>query len=37
VPPLWIPKKMIRVTEIPVLASGKLDVKACEKIAEATG
>ena len=36
-PPLWIPKKMIRVTEIPVLASGKLDVKACEKIAKATG
>jgi acyl-[acyl-carrier-protein]-phospholipid O-acyltransferase/long-chain-fatty-acid--[acyl-carrier-protein] ligase len=36
VPPLWIPKKMIRVTEIPVLASGKLDVKACEKIAKAS-
>ena len=35
VPPLWIPKKMIRVTEIPVLASGKLDVKNCEKIAKA--
>jgi acyl-[acyl-carrier-protein]-phospholipid O-acyltransferase/long-chain-fatty-acid--[acyl-carrier-protein] ligase len=37
VPPLWIPKKMIRVTEIPVLASGKLDVKGCEKIAKAAG
>lgn len=37
VPPLWIPKKMIRVTEIPVLASGKLDVKSCEKIAKAAG
>jgi acyl-[acyl-carrier-protein]-phospholipid O-acyltransferase/long-chain-fatty-acid--[acyl-carrier-protein] ligase len=35
VPPLWIPKKMIRVTEIPVLSSGKLDVKSCEKIAKA--
>jgi acyl-[acyl-carrier-protein]-phospholipid O-acyltransferase/long-chain-fatty-acid--[acyl-carrier-protein] ligase len=35
VPPLWIPKKLIRVTEIPVLASGKLDVKGCEKIAKA--
>lgn len=35
VPPLWIPKKMIRVTEIPVLASGKLDIKGCEKIAKA--
>ncbi|MDB6139925.1 MAG: AMP-dependent synthetase and ligase, partial [Verrucomicrobiaceae bacterium] len=33
VPPLWIPKKMIRVQDIPVLASGKLDVKACELIA----
>ncbi len=31
--PLWIPKKMIRVQEIPVLASGKLDIKACEVIA----
>lgn len=35
VPPLWIPKKLIKVTEIPVLASGKLDVKGCEKIAKA--
>ena len=35
VPPLWIPKKMIRITEVPVLASGKLDIKACEKIAKA--
>ena len=33
VPSLWIPKKMIRVTDIPVLASGKLDLKACEAIA----
>ena len=33
VPALWIPKKMIRVADIPVLASGKLDVQACEKIA----
>jgi acyl-[acyl-carrier-protein]-phospholipid O-acyltransferase/long-chain-fatty-acid--[acyl-carrier-protein] ligase len=33
VPPLWIPKKLIRVSEIPVLASGKLDIKSCEKIA----
>lgn len=37
VPPLWIPKKMIRVVEIPVLASGKLDVKSCEKIAKTVG
>ena len=34
-PPLWIPKKMIRVSDIPVLASGKLDVQSCEKIAKA--
>ncbi len=33
-PPLWIPKKMIRVNEIPVLASGKLDVQSCEKVAK---
>lgn len=36
-PPLWIPKKMIRVSDIPVLASGKLDVQSCEKIARAGG
>ncbi|HEY1083758.1 MAG TPA: AMP-binding protein, partial [Prosthecobacter sp.] len=33
-PPLWIPKKMIRVAEIPILSSGKLDVQNCEKIAK---
>ena len=32
-PPLWVPRRMIRVSEIPVLASGKLDVRACEEIA----
>lgn len=32
-PPLWIPRKMIRVSDIPVLASGKLDVQGCEKVA----
>jgi acyl-[acyl-carrier-protein]-phospholipid O-acyltransferase/long-chain-fatty-acid--[acyl-carrier-protein] ligase len=37
VPPLWIPKKMVRVPEIPALASGKLDVKGCEKIAKTAG
>ena len=37
VPALWIPKRMVRVTEIPTLASGKLDVKACEKVARASG
>lgn len=33
-PPLWIPKKMIRVSDIPILSSGKLDVQNCEKIAK---
>jgi acyl-[acyl-carrier-protein]-phospholipid O-acyltransferase / long-chain-fatty-acid--[acyl-carrier-protein] ligase len=33
--PLWIPKKMIRVADIPILASGKLDIKGCENIARA--
>jgi acyl-[acyl-carrier-protein]-phospholipid O-acyltransferase/long-chain-fatty-acid--[acyl-carrier-protein] ligase len=33
VPALWIPKRMIRVSDIPILASGKLDIQACEKIA----
>jgi acyl-[acyl-carrier-protein]-phospholipid O-acyltransferase / long-chain-fatty-acid--[acyl-carrier-protein] ligase len=36
VPPLWIPKKLVRVNEIPVLASGKLDIKSCENIARAS-
>jgi len=36
-PPLWIPKKMVRVQEIPMLASGKLDVKGCEKVAKTAG
>jgi acyl-[acyl-carrier-protein]-phospholipid O-acyltransferase/long-chain-fatty-acid--[acyl-carrier-protein] ligase len=35
VPALWIPKRLIRVAEIPVLASGKLDIQSCEKIARA--
>ncbi len=34
-PPLWIPKKMIRVADIPILSSGKLDVQSCEKVAKA--
>jgi acyl-[acyl-carrier-protein]-phospholipid O-acyltransferase/long-chain-fatty-acid--[acyl-carrier-protein] ligase len=33
-PPLWIPKKLVRVAEIPILSSGKLDVKACERLAK---
>ena len=29
---LWCPKRIIPVTEIPVLASGKLDIKSCETL-----
>ncbi len=35
-PNLWVPKKVQRIDAIPVLASGKLDLKACKEIA-ATG
>ena len=31
---LWCPKRIIPVTEIPVLASGKLDIKGCETLAK---
>lgn len=33
IPALWIPKKILVVPEIPILASGKLDIKACETTA----
>lgn len=33
-PSLWCPKKIIPVEEIPVLASGKLDIKSCQTLAE---
>ena len=32
VPNLWIPKKICRVDAIPVLASGKLDLKTCQEL-----
>lgn len=31
---LWIPKRLVRVASIPTLASGKLDIKACERLAQ---
>ncbi len=31
---LWCPKRIVPVTEIPVLASGKLDIKGCETLAK---
>lgn len=34
IPALWIPKKVRLVDEIPVLASGKLDLRACAGLAE---
>ena len=33
VPALWIPKRMARCEQIPLLASGKLDIRGCEKLA----
>jgi len=32
VPNLWIPKHVQRVEAIPVLASGKLDLKKCKEL-----
>ncbi len=33
VPNLWIPKKVYRVDSIPVMASGKLDLRKCQEMA----
>ena len=33
-PNLWIPKIIKRIEKIPTLASGKVDLKACEKLAK---
>ncbi|MGJ8677530.1 MAG: AMP-binding protein [Akkermansiaceae bacterium] len=33
-PSLWCPKLFIPVDEIPILASGKLDIKGCQDLAE---
>jgi acyl-[acyl-carrier-protein]-phospholipid O-acyltransferase/long-chain-fatty-acid--[acyl-carrier-protein] ligase len=33
VPNLWIPKRVCRVDAIPVLASGKLDLRKCQELA----
>jgi acyl-[acyl-carrier-protein]-phospholipid O-acyltransferase/long-chain-fatty-acid--[acyl-carrier-protein] ligase len=37
VPNLWIPKTVRRVEAIPILASGKLDLAGCKKLAEQAG
>jgi acyl-[acyl-carrier-protein]-phospholipid O-acyltransferase/long-chain-fatty-acid--[acyl-carrier-protein] ligase len=34
IPSLWCPKTIVNVPEIPVLASGKLDIKRCETLAK---
>ena len=34
VPNLWIPRTIRRVDAIPLLASGKLDLAGCKKLAE---
>ena len=34
IPSLWCPKVIVSVKEIPILASGKLDIKACELLAK---
>jgi acyl-[acyl-carrier-protein]-phospholipid O-acyltransferase/long-chain-fatty-acid--[acyl-carrier-protein] ligase len=31
---LWCPKRIVPIKEIPVLASGKLDIKSCETLAK---
>ena len=37
-PNLWIPKVIKQVAAIPILATGKLDLRACQRLAEqATG
>ena len=36
VPNLWIPRCVIQVPQLPVLASGKLDLVACVRLAEGT-
>ena len=33
IPSLWIPRQIVKVTEIPHLASGKLDLKRCQDLA----
>jgi len=33
-PNLWIPRIIKKIEKVPVLASGKLDLKACEKLAQ---
>ncbi len=34
IPSLWCPKRIVKVKDIPILASGKLDIKGCEALAQ---
>jgi acyl-[acyl-carrier-protein]-phospholipid O-acyltransferase/long-chain-fatty-acid--[acyl-carrier-protein] ligase len=36
-PNLWIPKVVRRVDSIPIMATGKLDLRACHRLAEQNG
>ena len=36
VPNLWIPKRSVIVQNIPVLASGKLDIRRCQELAQSS-
>lgn len=36
-PALWVPRVIVRVEKIPVLGTGKLDLKSCKQIAAKAG
>lgn len=36
IPNLWLPRDIMQVIEFPVLASGKLDITSCRRLAETT-
>jgi acyl-[acyl-carrier-protein]-phospholipid O-acyltransferase/long-chain-fatty-acid--[acyl-carrier-protein] ligase len=37
IPNLWMPRRWARIESVPLLASGKLDLKACREIAQSLG
>jgi acyl-[acyl-carrier-protein]-phospholipid O-acyltransferase/long-chain-fatty-acid--[acyl-carrier-protein] ligase len=37
IPNLWMPRRWVRIETVPLLASGKLDLKACREIAQSSG
>jgi acyl-[acyl-carrier-protein]-phospholipid O-acyltransferase/long-chain-fatty-acid--[acyl-carrier-protein] ligase len=36
-PNLWVPKTILRVESIPMLGTGKVDLKVCRELAMAAG